>query len=276
MIISNNDIHVWCVFCDAITDPQLLSRYHSLLNENEKSQHRRFYFEKHRHQYLVTRALVRSVLSLYEKRVTPEQWQFKKNNYGKPYISNIDLVTHLRYNLSHTDELIVMAVILNQEIGIDVEYLPRLGMMSDIANKFFSPHEAKQLQGLREEQKINRFCDLWTLKEAYIKACGMGLSIPLNHFSYSFSPDGKISIDFIPEREDLPELWQFWQICPSDRHKISMALKSNEIIKAYSIGLYETTPLVKINEANYPMAHGSIIHPQCETTTWALKKCPFP
>lgn len=265
MIISTNDIHIWCVFCSPLTDQQLLSRYDSLLNESERSQYKRFYFEKHRHQHMVTRALVRSVLSLYEESVSPEQWQFKKNKYGKPYISNANLTTHLRYNLSHTDELIVMAVTLNQEIGIDVEYLPRLKMMPDIVNKFFSPCEAKQLQGLSEEQKINRFCDLWTLKEAYIKACGMGLSIPLDHFSYSFSPNGKISIEFTPERQDIPELWQFWQICPSNRHKISVAMKGNEILKAYSVSSYEITPLVKIKKVNYPTAHGSIILPQYDT-----------
>lgn len=269
MIISTGDIDVWCVFCDALTDQKLLSRYQSLLNENERSQHKRFYFEKHRHQYLVTRALVRSVLSLYEESIAPEQWQFRKNKYGKPYIGNIDLVTPLRYNLSHTDKLIVMAVTLNQEIGVDVEYLSRLGMTVDIANEFFSPLEAKQLQSLPEDQKINRFFDLWTLKEAYIKACGMGLSIPLDHFRYSFSPEGKISIDFIPERNDLPELWQFWQICPSDSHKISMAMRNNEIIKDYSLTLYETTPLEKIKEVNYPVAHGGIILAQYDTTAHA-------
>lgn len=259
MMISTGDVHVWCAYCDNITDPLLLSRYHGVLNDNERSQQTRFYFDKHRHQYLVTRALVRSVLSLYANSITPQQWQFKKNGYGKPYIGNSDLPIPLRFNLSHTDELIVMAVTLDQEIGIDVEYLPRLGQMLDIANRFFSPIEVKQLHSLPEEEKINRFFDLWTLKEAYIKACGMGLSIPLDHFSYSFSSQGKISIEFAPERNDLPELWQFWQIRPSDSHKISVAIKGDKIKPAYSLTLREIVPLAEIKEVNYPIANGSII-----------------
>jgi 4'-phosphopantetheinyl transferase len=260
MTISSHQIDLWFAYNEKIKAPQLLSQYLDMLNESERIQQKRFHFEKHRHQYLITRALVRSVLSHYDDSLKPKQWEFSKNNYGKPSISNTALKNPIQFNLSHTDQLIVMAVTQSKEIGVDVEYLPRLGKPLEIANSFFSPSEVTQLLALPEEQQRNRFFDLWTLKEAYIKACGMGLSIPLDHFSFSFSQQGKIQIEFIPERNDQPELWQFWQIKPSDTHKVSMALKTDKMNSSgYSLRLCEIIPLSQIVEVNYPVAHGGII-----------------
>lgn len=258
MNISAHEIHLWYVHDQNIHDSHLLSEYYNFLNREERLQQKRFYFEKDRHQYLITRALVRSVLSLYVNQISPEKWKFKKNAYGKPFISNNSLLIPLRFNLSHTDNLVVMAVTLDREIGVDVEYLPRLGKTLEIASHFFSPIEVEHLLALPPEKQKSRFFDLWTLKEAYIKACGMGLSIPLDHFSYSFSQQGKIEIHFEPERDDQPKYWQFWQINPNESHKISMAIKGNITNGSYSISMRKIIPLDKIVEVNYPIAYGSI------------------
>lgn len=252
MIISAHEIDLWYVYNENIHDSNLLSEYYNLLNREERLRQKRFYFEKHRHQYLITRAMVRSVLSLYVKEIAPEKWKFKNNDYGKPSISNNSLAIPLRFNISHTDRVVVMAVTLGQEIGVDVEYFPRLGKMFEIASSVFSPIELKQLLDLPPEEQKNRFFDLWTLKEAYVKACGMGLAIPLNHFSFSFPQQGKIGIDFKPERSDQAEYWQFWQIHPNDTHKVSMAIKGDKINNSYSISMRKIIPLSDIIEVNYP------------------------
>jgi 4'-phosphopantetheinyl transferase len=259
MIISVDEIHIWYVYDEDIVDSHLLSQYHNILNREEQLQQKRFYFKKHRHQYLITRAMVRSVLSLYVNEITPEKWEFKKNDYGKPFINNSSLEIPLCFNISHSDKLVVMAVTLDQEIGVDVEYLPRRGKNLEIATSFFSPIEVKQLLELSPEKQKNRFFDLWTLKEAYIKACGMGLSIPLDHFSFSFSEHGKIKIDFKPERNDQSSYWQFWQIHPNNTHKVAMAVKGDKIDNPYSISMRKLAPFSDIIEENYPIAHGSII-----------------
>ncbi len=253
MIISSREIHLWFVYDEQICDSQLLVRYHGLLDEEERSQQRRFCFEKHRHQYLITRALIRTVLSLYVNRITPEKWQFTKNDYGKPSIGNSSIPISLHFNISHTDKLVVLAVAVDQEVGVDVEYLIRPGKTVELADRFFSPSEAQQLLALPLERQNDRFFDLWTLKEAYIKACGMGLSIPLNHFSYSFPRQGEITISFEPERNDQPEYWQFWQICPNDIHKVSLALKTGKNNDSYSIFMREIIPLSDIIKVSYPI-----------------------
>lgn len=258
MILSADEIHLWYVHDSAIHNSHLLSQYYALLSQEERLQHKRFYFDKDRHQYLITRALLRSVLSLYVNAIPPEKWRFEKNAYGKPAISKSLCSSPLCFNLSHTHNLVVMAVTLEHEIGVDVEYLPRLGKLLELASHFFSAVEVEQLLALPAEQQRDRFFDLWTLKEAYIKACGMGLSIPLDHFSFTFSEQGEIEINFGPERNDHPQYWRFWQIHPNETHKVSMALKGETTHGSYSISMRKMIPFDKIEEVNYPISHGRI------------------
>jgi len=248
-----NEIQLWFTYNEEIKDPGLLSQYRLLLNEEESLQYQRFHFEKDRHQYLVTRAMVRSVLSLYADDIAPNEWCFIKNKYGKPSINNRALKIPLNFNISHTEKLIVMAVTHGHEIGVDTEYLLRKGQLLDIASSYFSPDEVKSLLELPKDQQLARFFDYWTLKEAYIKACGQGLSIPLNDFSYSFSQQTGINISFVPHRNDHAKYWQFWQIHPNDIHKIAIAIKSEILDKPFIISMKDIVPLKSINKAFYPI-----------------------
>ena len=259
MVISGQEIHLWYAYFENIDDPRLLSQYYNLLNSEERSRWGRFKFEKDRHQYLVTRAMVRYVLSQYQSEIYCEEWNFKTNRYGKPYITNHSIDISLHFNVSHTKELVVMAVTINREIGIDAEYLPRAGRMLDIAGSFFSPLEIEQLNELPKDDQRDRFVDLWTLKEAYIKACGKGLAIPLDDFSISISRQGKISICFNQNINDQAEYWRFWQNQPTDSHKVSVAIKSGNINENYSVLMRNTIPLLDIVEIEYPIKQGYIL-----------------
>src|SRR5215831_16122151 len=85
-VLDHTTAHLWYVFPDALCDPALLNAYHQLMSPEERAQQQRFYFEKSRHEYLVTRALARTVLSRYVA-VDPSIWRFEKNEYGKPAIA---------------------------------------------------------------------------------------------------------------------------------------------------------------------------------------------
>ena len=243
MEIQENEIHLWICRDEEIRDDALLEKYHTQLNEAEGEQQARFVFEKHRHQYLITRAMVRNVLSLYENSINPEQWGFDKNEYGKPAINNNGLTIPIRFNLSHTEGMIVLAITLEHEVGVDVEYLLRKGKTIDIADRYFSPVETEELLSLPQGKQRERFFDLWTLKEAYIKACGMGLSIPLDHFTFQFSHDAGIDISFHPSRLDDPEKWQFWQMPVDNEHKVSLALQTENNRRSRAISFYQVTPI---------------------------------
>ncbi|MCP4040845.1 MAG: 4'-phosphopantetheinyl transferase superfamily protein [Gammaproteobacteria bacterium] len=250
MIIPNNRIDLWFVDAAEIQDLYLLAHYASLLSVEEESKQKRFRFERHRHQYLVTRAMVRSVLSLYINEIDPGDWLFKTNSYGKPSIGNEPLQIPLCFNISHTGNFIVMAVALDHDVGVDVENLHRAGDMQAIAKRFFSPLELTALQALPDEQQQGRFFDLWTLKEAYIKACGMGLSIPLAHFSFSFSQRKRIDISFTPEVDDSPEQWRFWQIRPDEDHKVALAINRYHPNVQYSLSIRRLIPLADMWEVD--------------------------
>lgn len=259
--ITENQIHLWFCYDETITEPTLLTRYHELLNPEETKQQARFHFAKHRHQYLITRAMVRSVLSLYESQIAPQDWRFIKNEYGRPSIENTSLNLPLSFNLSHCEQLVVMAVSLVEEVGVDVEYLPRSGNPIEIADRFFSKSELEQLYQLPEGERVNRFFDLWTLKEAYIKACGMGLSIPLDHFSYYFDEQKQIDIRFVEQRNDFSKLWNFWQVNPAISQKMSLALKTSVPMQVddISVSMRKIIPQENIEQVFYPISKGQLI-----------------
>ena len=209
-------------------DPDLLE----LLNPAEREQQARFHFADDRLRYLVTRALVRKVLSGYAD-VAPKAWIFKTNAYGRPEISALHTqASNLRFNLSHTSGLIVLAVCHAFEMGVDVEHLDRQAALG-VADRFFSPLEAAELAGLAPELQPQRFFEYWTLKESYIKARGMGLSIPLDRFSFEFPTSESVSLCTDPVLGDDAGRWQFWQLRLPGNYQLAICTeKPSEGVRA--------------------------------------------
>jgi 4'-phosphopantetheinyl transferase len=222
LALPDDEIHVHYTFPDAITDPSLLAAYDRLLAPEERERRARYRFEPSRREYLLTRALVRSTLSLYAP-VAPAAWAFRANTYGRPEIA-LPGLSWLRFNLSNTYGLIACAVARDRDVGVDVEDTERTGETVEIAHHFFSPSEAAALRALPEGRQRPRFFDYWTLKEAYIKARGMGLAIPLDQFSFLLDAP-PIRVAFDPRLEDDPAAWQFEQLPLSPRHRTSVAVR---------------------------------------------------
>lgn len=251
MKMPSDQIHLWIVYDEQIRDPHLLLQCIDLLSEEEKAQHKRYRFERHRNQFLITRSMVRTVLSLYVDDTLPHQWQFDKNVYGKPFIRHPKRHQRLHFNISHSDKLVVIAVAMAVNIGVDVEYLHRQGNMLQIAKQFFPEKEMRLLLSLPAAHRLDRFFDLWTLNEAYIKACGMGLTIPFDHFIYSFPKPDEIDIEFAPKRQDQPANWQFWLIRPNTMHKMALALKSQQVGDTHTIIMRKIESFTEISEVNF-------------------------
>src|SRR5262249_30899699 len=194
----------------------------ALLSDQEKQQETRFYFEKDRRRYLLTRALVRTVLSHYEP-VPPKDWIFSVNAYGRPEVANT-AVGNVRpsFNISHTGSLIVVGVTKRRALGLDVENVRARKVSLDIADQFFSPTERAALSVVPACRQQDRFFEYWTFKESYIKARGMGLSIPLDKFSFLYPEDGSVRIAMHPALGDYPERWQFWQFRPTAEYLVAV------------------------------------------------------
>lgn len=222
--LGEDDVHIWYCFYEDVQDAALLARYDALMNDEERARHRRFYFERDQHMFLVTRALCRTVLSRYAD-CAPEAWTFDKNEWGRPHITGPVPGPH--FNLSNTHGLVTCAVARTESIGIDVEDVTRRTEPRDIADRFFSKQEVANLLRLPDDEHRRRFFALWTLKEAYIKARGMGLAIPLGHFSYELERD-PIRIGFSDKIDDTPERWKFAWLEAGERHFLSCAVDRPE------------------------------------------------
>lgn len=240
--ISTNELHLWVIRDQRVDDERVLERFSRIISPEERLKQKNFFFEKHRHQYLMTRGLVRYVLSQYENTVAPSDWSFTQNQYGRPYVANRGLSQTLFFNLSHTENCIALLVSHEAIAGVDVEWVRRKSETLEIAERYFSLREVGDMISLPDKaNRVDRFYDLWTLKEAYIKARGMGLSIPLDSFSFLFNRPKEIDISFSYVIDDEPSNWSFWQLMPYEDYKLSIALRGKYKASDYRINFREVT-----------------------------------
>lgn len=227
--LGSGEIHLWLAFYEKINDERLHVAYRALMNDAEKEQETRFYFAQDRRRYLVTRALVRTVLSQYAL-VTPEDWVFSTNKYGRPEVANgAASDERLSFNISHTQGLIVLGVTGQRALGVDVENVRARQVSIDIADRFFAPAEVAALSAVPPDQQQDRFFEYWTFKESYIKARGMGLSIPLDKFSFHYPHDRAVDIAIHPELTDDAARWQFWQFRPTPEYLVAVCAERLDI-----------------------------------------------
>jgi len=198
---------------DSVSDPKLMDRYRSVLNPGEIRKTNRYLDENARHLCLTARALVRYLISEYTG-LPPEFFSFTTNEHGKPRLDSTPLDSGPHFNLSHTRGGVVCGLCLNHEIGVDLERLDRR-VDPGVADRFFSPQEAAWVREAQGKAQVKeRFLDIWTLKEAYIKARGKGLAIPLDSFSFDLTdPVAKIRFRDQGPMENA-EQWQFFKWHP--------------------------------------------------------------
>lgn len=198
-------IHVWMIAPPKLSDEQLADAY-PLLTVEERERHRKFVFERHRREYLATRGLVRAALSRH-RAVDRAAWAFRRNEYGRP---ELEPPCGLRFNLSNHPSLVVCAVREGGlELGCDLEPLDRGAEVLGIADTVFAPRELAELRALPEAARPSRALALWTLKEAYIKARSIGLTLPLQEFAFSFFEGAAPRITFTSRISDAPSRWRF-------------------------------------------------------------------
>ncbi len=165
-----------------------LERAHSLLNDEERARAARFRFEDHRRRFIVRRAARRAILASYTGS-DPRVLVFTENDFGKPSLAGEPGAGGLRFNASASAELAVIAIGTEREIGIDVEMVRDVPDAEDLVRRFFSATERSALARLTQTERRSAFLACWTRKEAYVKAVGRGISMPLDAFDVSVLPD---------------------------------------------------------------------------------------
>lgn len=222
--LPGTEVHLYLADPAALMDAPRVDRYLGWLTREERERHDRYRFELHRHHFLVTRALVRSTLSLYAD-VPPADWRFEPGSHGRPeLVAPSGIREWLSFNLSNTDGLVACVVARAREVGVDVENMERTGNQPGVAERFFAPAEVAALHAVPEEEQHRRFFAYWTLKESYIKARGLGLSIPLGKFAFELT-GASPTVVCDPSLGDEGPSWQFEQLWPTPRHACAVAMR---------------------------------------------------
>ncbi len=184
-VLPADEVHVWKA--DLEPSAAQVQCFVEILSPDERARAARFHFARDRDRWTVARGQLRALLARYLGGL-PDQFRFSLGPHGKPALA-APAGTHLRFNLSHSAGLALYAVARGREVGVDVEALRPDFATDEIAERFFSPTERRALRAVPPERRCEAFFACWTRKEAYIKARGLGLAIPLDAFDVSLAPD---------------------------------------------------------------------------------------
>jgi len=183
--LRENEIHVWRAWLDC--EPAVLHQLDPMLASDERLRADRFVFERDRNRFVAARGILRQLLAEYVKR-SPSELQFNYGPQGKPLLLANDATSPLEFNISHSHGMALFAFAKKRSLGIDVELLRPEFAGESIARRYFSATEIEEFLALPPDLRTEGFFLCWTRKEAYIKARGEGLQIPLTSFSVSLTP----------------------------------------------------------------------------------------
>jgi len=183
--LNRDELHVWLASIEIAS--QQLSELERTLSADEIARAGKFYFERDRRSFIGWRGILRTILATYLE-TKPSALRFLYNEFGKPHLEGSAEARNLSFNLSHSGVLVVVAVAIDRDVGVDVEFIDDSVPSAEVANRFFSTNEIATLEALPQSLRLAGFFNCWTRKEAYIKARGMGLSIPLDSFDVSSIP----------------------------------------------------------------------------------------
>jgi 4'-phosphopantetheinyl transferase len=183
--LARDEVHSWCASLDV--PPETSARLYATLTPDERTRSARFHFKRDQQRFIVARGVLRDLLGRY-LQTQPSQISFVYNAFGKPDLGP-EFASRLKFNLSHSAGLALIAITNASNVGVDLEYIQAQSEHADIAQCFFSAAEVDYLSALPGHLFAEAFFGCWTKKEAYLKACGEGLAIPLDSFSVPLTTD---------------------------------------------------------------------------------------
>jgi len=230
--MSENDVHLW--YSSLNIPLSILQRLWSTLSSDEQKRAKRFCFERERARFVASRVLLRRILAYYT-RTEPSKLQFDYGSRGKPSLVEGVAGDRIRFNLAHSNAGAIYALTLDRDIGVDFEAVVPIPEYQQIADRFFSSREKATLQALAGNDKLEAFFKIWTAKEAYLKACGEGLSQPLD--SIDVALDRRESLHFLKTRANMPEdsPWSLQHLRPTSRSIAALVVNRSR----YSLACWE-------------------------------------
>ncbi len=206
----------------------LVAKMRPTLSLEECARADRFHIARDRNRFIVARGSLRVILGSYLNQA-PAAVNFCYSNYGKPALSdeNSVVTNGVTFNLSHANELALIAVTRDRQVGVDIEFIRPDFASEKIAARFFSRQEVEVLQGLPGAQRAEAFFKCWTRKEAYIKALGEGMSMPLDQFNVSLAPGSAASL--LGNLRDPAEVsrWSMQDLSPGPGYFAAVAVEGD-------------------------------------------------
>ena len=224
LILGSNEVHVWRASLDE--PPPHISGFLHTLAADERKRAERFHFQRDREQFITAHGVLRAILGLYLNRA-PESLSFRYSSHGKPALACESGGDALRFNMSHSHGVALYAIARDHEIGIDVEFIRCDLEAEQIAERFFSRGEIATLRALPLSLRKCAFFLCWTRKEAYIKARGEGLSIPLDQFDVSLIPGEPAAL--LSTRPDADEAlrWSLQELTLASGYVAAVAVEGH-------------------------------------------------
>lgn len=194
-LLKDNDVHVWCASLEEKSQEENLKKTHDIL-----------------------RALLGHYLQM-----APHEGQILRDTFGKPFVNE----ANLQFNISHSGEVALYAFTKNKKVGIDVEKIRDDVDIQGLSHRYFTPRESELIASLPSDQRLNAFFKCWTQKEAYIKARGEGLRIPLKEFEVSILPEESFGL----QTTNSP--WHFEPLKPASGYSAALAIEGFGSVLSY-------------------------------------------
>ncbi|HEY0677991.1 MAG TPA: 4'-phosphopantetheinyl transferase superfamily protein [Chitinophagaceae bacterium] len=228
-VLDDKEVHIWRFQLD---DPLIETEpLFDFLSNDEKQRAEKFYFEKDRRHYIIARYQLRRLLGEY-LNIQPDEIEFTYNSYGKPLFHKSDIL----FNVSHSRDKAVYAFGRVKEIGIDIELINDGIDVLPLAERFFAEAEVQKIKNLKPEASVAAFFNCWTRKEAYIKAKGMGITLPLNSFIVDVSSDPVSHLQVSSLFESDLKDYEFLSFSPYSNCIASVCVSARNTLPAFFEG----------------------------------------
>lgn len=225
--LPKGEVHIWKLRPEPEAD---LAEYSRLLGSAERERAARFRVAHLRHNFVVDHARMRLILGVYAG-LAPEELVFAVNKFGKPELANpigAGQQERLRFNLSHTEGLTLLAVCLDANLGVDVEAVRSMSDLEEIVRSHFSPLEIAALRAVELAERQKAFFRCWTRKEAFLKAHGRGLSIPLDSFAVSIADEDSPALLECSWNPEEFGRWALFSLAPGPEFAGALAIQRGD------------------------------------------------
>lgn len=222
---GDREVHIWCASLDVPDDT--LAGLAAVLSEDERARASRFRIEPHRRRWTVARGTLRTLLGRYLD-VAPAALRFATGSEGKPALCGASR-GDLRFNVAHSDAIALYAVTAIGEVGVDVERIQEMPDADLIAESHFAEGERAMLRALPPADSAAGFFNCWTRKEAWIKAIGRGLSIPLAEFEVTLAPGDACRLVHMNGEQAATAGWKLASLSPAAGYTGAMAIEASEV-----------------------------------------------